>query len=115
MTKNRGDAMEFLNQFFPDKLTTGRVIQAKRKNFGITLDEVSQITGIDIGNLSAIENDKKQIGVKTATKIGFAVGLHPSTILFPDGYETGDPELEVMKEKGEELLEKKIPLKKMVG
>lgn len=106
--KTRGNAMEFLNQFFTEKMTSGRVIQAKRRNFGITLEEVSKITGIDIGNLSAIENDKKQIGVKTAIKIGLAIGLHPSSILFPEGYDVGDSEFQSIKEKGEELLSKKI-------
>ena len=98
----------FLEVVFSEELTSGKVIQAKRKNFGITLEEVSEVTGIDIGNISAIENDKKSIGVKTAIKIGLAVGLHPSTILFPNG-----PHLKVsgdlvsIKKKAEDLFKKK--------
>jgi transcriptional regulator with XRE-family HTH domain len=98
----------FLKDFFPEELTTGKVIQAKRKNFGITLEEVSEVTGIDMGNLSAIENDKKAIGVKSAIKIGYAIGLHPSTILFPNGEETKvTGELAKVKKKAQVLLDKK--------
>lgn len=98
----------FLDKFFSEKLTSGKIIQAKRKNFGITLEEISEVTGIDVGNLSAIENDKKSIGVKTAIKIGLAIGLHPATILFPNGEELKlSKEMNTIKVKANNLLKKK--------
>lgn len=76
--------MDFLSQFFTD---------------GMTLEELSEVTGIDKGNLSAIENDRKPIGVKAATKIGLAIGLHPATILFPNGYTFNEPEFRAMQKR----------------
>lgn len=108
--KNNKSASDFINEFFPKELTTGRAIRAKRKNYGITLEEVSKITGISVTNLSAIENDKKTIGLKTAIKIGAAIGLHPSTILFPNNEVISD-EYEEMRQKGWALIaskEKKV-------
>ena len=84
MTKEKGDAMEFLNKFFPEKLTPGRVIRSRRNSLDITPQEVKELTGIDTAHLSRIENDKKPVGVKIAVTLGAVLGLHPSTILFPE-------------------------------
>jgi len=107
MDKKRGDAAEFLKEFFPETPTPGAVIRACRKGSNITLKEVSDLTGIDVTNLSAIENDRKQIGAKAAVKIAFALGLHPSSILFPDGFETSDSELLELKQKADKFMDKK--------
>ncbi len=72
---------------FP-KTTPGRVIKAFRTNFKITQQELAEVTGIAETNLSAIENDKVEIGVKRAVLIAAALGISPSSLLFPNGYET---------------------------
>ena len=98
-----------LNEFFPGEMTSGEVIRAKRKNYGITLQEVQKATGIPQSNLSLYENDKKPIGLVQATKIGLAIGLHPMTILFPNGIES-DKRFKGIAERSQKLLEKKIPI-----
>ncbi len=67
--------------------TPGRVVRAFRKNFGITLEELEKITGISQSNLSAIENDKIELGVRRAELLAAALGLEPSVILFPQNRE----------------------------
>lgn len=70
-----------------EKTSAGRIIKAFRANFQITQSELAQITGIAETNLSAIENDKIEIGVKRAVLIATALGLDPSQLLFPNGVE----------------------------
>ena len=78
------DLLELLKD---QKNTPGGVIRAHRTNFKITLKELSKATGIAESNLSLIENDKVEIGVKRATLIGAALGIDPAFIMFPNGYE----------------------------
>ena len=112
MAKN--EFLEMLEDFFPEEVTPGEIIRAKRTNYGITLEEVEKATGISQSNLSLYENDKKNLGYVQATKIGLAIGLHPMTILFPNGIEQDERFKEVSK-RSKQLLNKKIPLKKAVG
>jgi len=111
MTKNKNDFLEMLEEYFPEEMTPGQIIKAKRTNYGITLKEVAKVTGIPQSNLSLYENDKKSLGYVQATKIGLAIGLHPTSILFPNGIE-GDERFKDVVKKSETLLSKKIPLKK---
>ncbi|MCY4644146.1 MAG: helix-turn-helix transcriptional regulator [Bacteriovoracales bacterium] len=112
MDKNKNDFLKMVEDFFPGKMTPGEIIRAKRKNYGITLEEVEEVTGISQSNLSLYENNKKSIGYVQATKIGLAVGLNPMTILFPNGIE-GDSRFKETSKKSSKLLTKKIPLKKI--
>ena len=65
--------------------TSGSVIRAHRRNWKITLKELSEITGIAESNLSLIENDKVEIGTRRASLIGAGLGIDPAFILFPEG------------------------------
>jgi transcriptional regulator with XRE-family HTH domain len=109
--KSNNELLDLLNESFPEELTSGKIIRAKRKNYGITLEEVEKASGISQSNLSLYENDKKSIGLTQATKIGMVIGLHPMSILFPNGIGT-DPRFKEVALKGEKLLKKKIPLEK---
>lgn len=112
MAKSKNELRDMLDDFFPEKLTPGMVIRAKRKNFGITQKEVAEATGITESNISKYENDHEPIGYVQATKIGLAIGLSPLTILFPEGIEKDERFTEVAK-KGGKLLKSK--LKKFAG
>jgi transcriptional regulator with XRE-family HTH domain len=112
MSKNKNELFDMLEDFFPKKMSSGELIKAKRNNYGITLEEVAKATGISQSNLSLYENDKKGLGYVQATKIGLAVGLHPMTILFPNGIDADERFKEVSR-KSEKLISKKIPLKKI--
>jgi transcriptional regulator with XRE-family HTH domain len=68
------------------KATPGRIVRAFRTNFGLTLKELEQITGISYTNLSAIEHDRVDVGVRRAVLLAAAFGIEPQQILFPQGY-----------------------------
>ena len=54
-------------------MTPGMALKVYRDNTGSTLAELSKKTGIAVSHLSAMENDKRGIGKKTATKLGDAL------------------------------------------
>ncbi|MCO5113702.1 MAG: helix-turn-helix transcriptional regulator [Bdellovibrionaceae bacterium] len=64
--------------------TIGQMVRAFRKGKNLTLEQVQELTGISITNLSAIENDKVDLGVKRASMLAVAFGVHPRDILFPN-------------------------------
>lgn len=79
--------MKEMNDFFIKKTTAGKIIKSFRTNFNITQQEMSEAIGISSTNLSAIENDRRDLGVDMATRIGAFLGIHPSLLLFPNGQE----------------------------
>ena len=80
--------MKEMDSFFIKKTTAGKIIKSFRTNFNITQHEMSDAIGISSTNLSAIENDKRDLGVDLATRIGAFLGIHPSLLLFPNGQES---------------------------
>jgi len=108
--KKKNEFLEMIKDFFPEQMTSGQIMKAKRLNYNITLEEVSEATGISQSNLSMYENDKKKIGLVQATKIGLVIGLHPMSILFPNGHHS-DERFKKVAANGKKLLNKKIPLK----
>lgn len=99
------DLLELLKEI---KTSPGGVIRAHRKNFRITLKELSKATGIAESNLSLIENDKVEIGIKRATLVGAALGVDPAFIIFPSGYEPYKTEAEQVRKTARRLFLKKI-------
>lgn len=63
--------------------TSGRVVRAFRRNFNLTLADIEHLTGIPSSNLSAIENDKLEIGVRRARLLAAVYGISPALLLFP--------------------------------
>ena len=114
MVKN--EFLEMLDDFFPrkTKVSSGEFIKIKRMNYGLTLKEVEEITGISQNNLSLYENNRKNLGYIQATKIGLAIGLQPMTILFPNGIDK-DIRFKEIARKSQKVLRKKIPLKKAIS
>lgn len=56
---------------------------------GWTQEELARRSGISSTNLSALENDKLEIGKKRAEQLAKAFNVHPAIIMFPD-YEVMD-------------------------
>ena len=96
--------MKEMNDFFIKKTSAGKIIKSFRNNFNITQQEMSTAIGISSTNLSAIENDRRDLGVEMATRIGAFLGIHPSLLLFPNGQEAA-----VKKYKG--IIKKAIKIK----
>ena len=77
--------IDILEEVAPDVVTPGELIRATRKKFEITQEELCLITGLKRANLSAIESGRIEMTVHYAEILGAALGLHPATILFPNG------------------------------
>lgn len=86
------------------KLTTGKILKAFRNRFGLTQKEVSTAVGISISNLSALENDKRNIGAELAGRFSVIYGVRVERLLFPNGLKDlkGYKKLEKLKSKLED-------------
>lgn len=100
------EAFSFLDKLIGGKVTPGKIVRARRESLGLTQKDVYGLTGIKTTFLSAVENDKRNLGVDTATKIAAAIGLHPSSILFPENFEVNKEITKIIK-KREKLLKDK--------
>ena len=90
------------------KATPGQVVRAFRTNFGLTLKELEEVTGVGYPNLSAIEHDRIDVGVRRAVLIAAAFGIEPQQILFPHGYVRPEHRAaELVRTRAKRLLEKK--------
>ena len=80
--------MKDLEKFFSHKEdTAGKIIQSFLRNFKISQAELCAITGISEKYLSAVENDKRPIGLEVASKIAVFFNFDPTLLLFPGGLE----------------------------
>ncbi len=77
-------ALDFIHGLIEEELTSGMIIKSRRKGLGLTQAEIAELTNFSPNYISAIENDNKPLGAKNAVKLAAALGLHPSSILFPD-------------------------------
>lgn len=67
------------------KLTSGKILKALRMRFGYTQKDVSEAIGISTTNLSALENDNRNLGVELAAKFSVLYGARIESLLFPNG------------------------------
>ena len=102
--------LKALTDFLPkEPLTPGQAIRSLRRNFNLTLAEVDALTQIGETNLSAIENDSKELGVKRAEILAAVFGVNPALLLFPNGMETLlEPKLRAITERAAKLRERKL-------
>ena len=66
------------------KLTTGEVIKMLRDLKLWTQEELAKRSGISPTNLSALENDRVEIGKRRAEQLAKAFNIHPAIIMFPE-------------------------------
>jgi transcriptional regulator with XRE-family HTH domain len=101
--KNMSD---LLNEIDPSPSTPGKTLRAFRKNFEITLKELEEVTGIKESNISALENDRTEMTSYYAEMFGAALGIHPSLLLYPEGWVKVTPELASIEKKAKKLFKK---------
>ena len=65
-------------------LTSGEVIRMLRELKEWTQAELASRSGISATNLSALENDRIEIGKHRAEQLANAFGVHPAIIMFPE-------------------------------
>lgn len=75
---------EFVDAKPHAKLTTGEVIKMLRDLKLWTQEELAKRSGISPTNLSALENDRVEIGKRRAEQLAKAFNIHPAIIMFPD-------------------------------
>ena len=105
MTK-QVEALSFLDSLIDGKVTSGKIVRARGDALDLTQKDIFELTGIKTTFLSAVENDKRNLGVETASKIAAAIGLHPSSILFPGDFGV-DKEIAKIIKRREKLLKNK--------
>lgn len=88
---------------FQSAKTTGELIKAFRANFGIKQDDMAHACKISQANLSAIEQDRREVGPRVALRIAAFMGLSPDAVLYPQGFE-GEPEYQEVRERSVEYL-----------
>ena len=65
-------------------MPSGEMVLMLRELKGWSQMDLSKATGISQTNISAIENNKIQIGKERAIMLAEALCVHPSTIMFSD-------------------------------
>jgi len=66
------------------KLTSGKILKALLLRFGFTQNDVASAIGVSVSNLSALENDKRNLGVYLAAKFSVLYGTRIESLLFPN-------------------------------
>jgi transcriptional regulator with XRE-family HTH domain len=97
---------DILHEIDSTPSTPGKTLRAFRKNFGITLKELGEVTGIQESNLSALENDRVEMTSYYAERFGAALGIHPSLLLYPEGWVKITPELSDIEKRAKKLFKK---------
>ncbi len=81
--------MKDLKELFPAvKMSTGEKIKAYRTAFGLSQQKLCEILKIRQENLSAIENDRKEIGLKSAIKFCSIFNITLDDLVFCDGIQS---------------------------
>lgn len=64
-------------------VSIGESVRIVRQLQGLSQNELSSLTGIPQSTLSAIENDRVNIGVERAKVLARALKCHPAVLVFP--------------------------------
>jgi transcriptional regulator with XRE-family HTH domain len=68
-------------------VSVGESVRIIRELQGLSQNELADLTGIPQSTISAIENDRVQLGVERAKALGRALQCHPAVLVFP-GWDT---------------------------
>ena len=68
-------------------VSVGESARIIRELQGLSQNELADLTGIPQSTISAIENDRVQLGVERAKVLARALQCHPAVLVFP-GWDT---------------------------
>lgn len=71
------------------EVSVGRSVQIMRELQELSQNELSERTGIPQSTISAIENDRVNLGVERAKVLARALKCHPAVLVFP-GWDVKD-------------------------
>jgi len=64
-------------------VSVGESVKIMREFQELSQNELAELTGIPQSTISAIENDRVQLGVERAKVLARALGCHPAVLVFP--------------------------------
>lgn len=100
------DMRGVLENLLGEDLSSGEVLKGLRIKKGLSQDELAELTGIQRPNLSALENDRTQMTSYYAEIFAAIFKIHPSDILYPNGYVKKSAELLKLEKKAEAYFKK---------
>jgi transcriptional regulator with XRE-family HTH domain len=65
------------------EVSVGESVKILRELQELSQNELAQISGIPQSTISAIENDRVQLGVERAKVLARALHCHPAVLVFP--------------------------------
>ena len=65
------------------EVSVGDSVKILREFQELSQNELENLTGIPQSTISAIENDRIQLGVERAKVLARALGCHPAVLVFP--------------------------------
>jgi transcriptional regulator with XRE-family HTH domain len=68
-------------------VTVGESVKIIRELQGLSQNDLAELTGIPQSTISAIENNRVQLGVERAKVLARALNCHPAVLVFP-GWES---------------------------
>lgn len=71
------------------EVSVGESVRIIRELQELTQNRLSEMTGIPQSTISAIENDRVNLGVERAKVLARALKCHPAVLVFP-GWDVGD-------------------------
>ena len=76
-----------MNDFKPAKkridVSVGESVRIVRELQGFSQNELAALSGIPQSTISAIENDRVNLGVERAKKLAYVLECHPAVLVFP--------------------------------
>ncbi len=69
-------------------VTVGESVRIVRQLQGLSQNQLADLTGIPQSTISAIENDRVNLGVERAKVLARALKVHPAVLVFP-GWDVG--------------------------
>lgn len=87
MTIGRNEMTEFRPAKKQIHVSVGESVRIIRELQGMSQNEVAKISGIPQSTISAIENDRINLGVERAKTLARVLKCHPAVLVFP-GWET---------------------------
>ncbi|MDH5547963.1 MAG: helix-turn-helix transcriptional regulator [Gammaproteobacteria bacterium] len=64
-------------------VTVGESVRIMREFQEMSQNDLAELTGIPQSTISAIENDRVQLGVERAKVLARALACHPAVLVFP--------------------------------
>ena len=95
---------ELSEEFGLKPVLPNEMVRTFRKELGLTLRDVGEITGIQESNLSKVENGKIEITQHYAEVFAAAFGLNPLVFLYPNGEFKKSKELLAIERRGRKMI-----------